>query len=469
VKLKLGDGSTTAILLTHALVRGGVKAIASGVHPRGVELGMEEAVAQALELLRAAATPVSGRDEVERVARAAAGGDDELAALVAEALERAGGGHVGFEPSRRRESSLEVRTDYAIDRGLLAPQFVTDQELGQAILDDALVLIADAKIASGRELAPALDVAAGAGRPLLLIAEGFEADAMATLTINVINHKVVAVPVESPGYGESRRETFGDVAALTGATVLGGADGPSLAGVRREHLGEAGRVTVAKRLTRIADGRGQREMLGIRAGAIGRLADAADNVHDRDELEQRRASLDGKGVAIIGVGGSTETEVRGRTRAGQDALSAARSALAHGVLPGGATALVQTAAALERRTNGHGGDRDGERAGFDIVREALVAPLRSLASSAGAEPGEIVQRVREAPPGHGYDIESGGVSDLLAAGVVDSAGVVCGALESAAYVAKRVIGTEVLVVQPIYAGKYLGTAAEGGPANLAMP
>jgi chaperonin GroEL len=191
-------------------------------------------------------------------------------------------------------------------------------------------------------------------------------------------------------------------------------------------------------------------------------------VYDRDRLEQRRASLDGEGVAIIAVGGSTDTEVRGRTRAGQDALAAARSALADGVLPGSASALAQAAATLELRLNG-GGDHAGERAGLAVVREALTAPLRSLAGSAGEEPGAIVQRVREAPAGHGYDIETGDVRDLLAAGVVDSAGVVCGALESAAYVAKRVIGTEVLIVQPIYAGKYLGTAAEGGPANLAMP
>jgi chaperonin GroEL len=469
IKLSTGDGSTTAILLTQGLVQGGVKAIASGAEPRAVERGMEAAVDQALERLRAAATPISGPEQVSRVASSAAGGDSELADLVARALEQAKGGHIAFEPSRRHESSLEVSTDYAIDRGLVSPQFVTDEETQQAILEDAYVLIVDAKVTRGRDLAPALELAAAAKRPLLILAEEFDADALALLTVNFINHKVVGVPVESPGYGESRRETLGDIAAWTGATVVGGPDQRKLPDVKLEDLGEAGRIAVSRGLTRIADGRGGRDAVAIRVASLARMAAEADNVHDRDELDDRRARLGGQGVATVAIGGLTETEVRGRTRAAQDALGAARSALRHGVLPGGAATLVRVAGELEAPAADTAALHNDDAVGFALVRDALTAPLRVLASTAGLDAGHVVHTVRAAPAGHGYDFENGCVCDLMEAGIVDSAGVICEALESAAYVAKRVIATEVLIVQPIYAGKYLGTAAEGGPANLSMP
>lgn len=469
IKLSTGDGSTTAILLTQGLVRGGVKAISSGAHPRAVERGMDAALGQALERLRGAAARVSGRAQLTRVAASAAGGDGELAELVTRALEEVSGGHVAFGPSRRTESSLEVTSDYAIDRGLVAPHFVTDQESQQALLEDAYILIVDSKITRGRELAPALELAAAAGRPLLVIAEELAADALALLTVNVINRNVLAVPVPSPGYGESRRETFADIAALTGASVVGGAGQRALAAVTEEDLGQADRVIVTKQLTRIAGGRGDATVLGVRVAGLARLAVEADNVHDRDAAENRRARLDGQGVATVLIGGLTDTEVRGRTRAAEDALAAVRSAIEEGILPGGASALVRTAAELEPAGAAVGERHDDARIGFELVRDALAAPLRALASTAGLAPGPVVQAVREAPPGHGYDLDSGELRDLLDAGIVDSAGVICAALESAAYVAKRVISTEVLIVQPIYAGKYLGTAAEGGPANLTMP
>ena len=465
IKLSTGDGSTTAILLTQGLVRAGVKAIASGAHPRAVERGMDAAVGQALEVLRAAARPISGGEQVTRVA-ASAGGDEELAELVARALGEVRGGHVAFEPSRRRESALEVRTDYAIDRGLVSPHFATDQDAQQAVLEDPYLLIVDAKVTRGRDLTPALELAARAKRPLLILAEEFEADALALLTVNFINHKVMAVPVPSPGYGESRRETLGDIAAWTGATVVGGGGQRELTAVKDEDLGEADRITVAKRLTRIAGGRGDAEVVALRVASLARMAAEADNVHDRDELDNRRARLDGQGVATVAIGGLTETEVRGRTRVAQDALAAARSAIERGILPGGASALVEAAKDLD--AGAVGAPDDDARIGFELVREALAAPLRALASTAAVSPGLVVHAVRAAPPGHGYDFESASVRDLLEAGIVDSAGVVCAALESAAYVAKRVIATEVLIVQPIYAGKYLGTVAEGGPANLTM-
>ena len=468
IKLGMGDGSTTAILLTQALVRGGVKAIASGAHPRAVERGMDAAIEQALERLRAAAVAVSGREQLTRVAASAAGGDDEIAGLVTRALGEVGGGHVAFEPSRRAESSLDVTSDYAIDRGLVSPQFVTDQESRQAVLHDAYILIVDSKIERGRDLVPALDLAAAARRPLLVIAEEFGADALALLTVNVINHKVVAAPVPSPGYGEGRRETFADIAALTGATVVGGEGQRALAAVTESELGQAQRVIAAKSLTRIAGGRGDADVLAVRVAGLAQLAAEADNVHDRDEAENRRARLDGKGVATVLIGGMTDTEVRGRTRAAQDALAAARSATDEGILPGGATSLVRAAQELASVDAAVGERHDDARIGFEVVRHALAAPLRALASTAGLAPGPVVQAVMGAPPGHGYDLDSGEVRDLLEAGIVDSAGVVCAALESAAYVAKRLVSTEVLIVQPIYAGKYAGTAAEGGPANLTM-
>lgn len=468
IKLGTGDGSTTAILLTQALVRGGVKAIASGAHPRAVERGMEAAIEQALERLRTAAVAVSSREQLTRVAASAAGGDEEIAGLVARALEEVGGGHVAFEPSRRTESSLDVTSDYAIDRGLVSPQFVTDQESRQAVLDDAYILIVDSKIERGRDLVPALELAAAARRPLLVIAEEFGADALALLTVNVINHTVVAAPVPSPGYGEGRRETFADIAALTGATVVGGEGQRALAAVTESELGQAQRVIAAKSLTRIAGGRGDADVLAVRVAGLALLAAEADNVHDRDEAENRRARLDGHGVATVLIGGLTDTEVRGRTRAAQDALAAVRSAMDEGILPGGATSLVRAAQELASVDAAVGERHDDARIGFEVVRQALSAPLRALAATAGLAPGPVVQAVLGAAPGHGYDLDSGEVRDLLEAGIVDSAGVVRAALESAAYVAKRVVSTEVLIVQPIYAGKYAGTAAEGGPANLTM-
>ena len=266
VKLKVGDGSTTAILLTQALVHGGLRAVDAGFEARAVERGMELASDQALARLAGQARAVSGREQLTHVATSAAGGDRELGELVAGALEQVGRGHVAFEPSRRVESSLTVHQDYVIDRGLLAPAFVTDQDRQQSILENAYVLIVDAPITRSTELVSALDLAAAAGRPILLFAEDFDADALALLTVNVINHRVVAVPVKSPGYGASRQQLLGDVAALTGAVLVGGAAQRALTTVKAEDLGQAGRIVVDRHVTRIAEGRGRRETVAMRVG-----------------------------------------------------------------------------------------------------------------------------------------------------------------------------------------------------------
>lgn len=462
VKRRVGDGSTTAIILADALVRDGIRAIAAGADPQALERGIERAVGEALDRLQASAQAVSN-GELAQVATAAAHGDQELGDLVARAIDQAPSGHIRLEPGRIRETTLETSSEYVIDRGLVTPAIVTDHECVEARLDNALVLLVDAKVTSARDLANALEIAASAGRPLLVIGEEFDPDAMAMLTVNFLQRRVVAVPVQSPGYGESRRETFEDLAAITGATVVGGPVGVPLAEVTASEFGGADRVTVRRRETGIAGGHGSRETVAIRSAVLAQGVDEAENVHKRDALDYRRALIDGTGVTIITVGGATETEVRSRVRAGEDALAAARAARADGIVAGAGVALVSAASAID--LTGDGDERNGAR----IVASALEAPTRALAGSIGLEPGAVVEGVRRAPFGYGPDIINGGaLCDLARAGIIDAVTTLTTALGAAAYYAKRIVGAEGLIVQPIYAGRYRGTEAEGGPANLTM-
>jgi chaperonin GroEL len=462
VKRKVGDGSTTAIILTDALANQGIKAIAAGADPRALERGIDRAVSEVLEQLVASAQPVTN-GELAQVATAAAHGDRELGGLIAQAIEREPAGHIRLEPGRTAETTLDTSSEYVIDRGLMTPAIVTDHERVEARLDDALVLLVDAKVTGARDLAGALEIAASVSRPLLVIGEEFDADAMAMLTVNFLQRRVVAVPVQSPGYGESRRETFEDLAAITGATLVAGSSGVPLADVTVAELGEAERVTVRRRETAISGGHGAEEIVAIRSAVLAQGADEADNVHERDALDSRRALIDGTGVTTITVGGATDTEVRSRVRAGEDALAAARAARAGGIVAGAGVALISAADAIE--VTGDGDERNGGR----IVASALEAPIRALAGSIGLEPGAVVAGVRRAPGGHGPDIVNGGaLCDLAGAGIIDAVATLTAALAAAAYYAKRIVSSEGLIVQPIYAGRYRGTEAEGGPANLTM-
>jgi chaperonin GroEL len=461
-KRKVGDGSTTAIILTDALVKQGITAIAAGADPRALERGIDRAVDEALEQLKASAQAVNN-GELGHVATAAARGDRELGGLIAQALERTPVGHIRLEPGRTHETTLATSSEYVIDRGLLTPAILTDHERVEAHLEDALVLLVDARVTRARDLAPALEIAASSGRPLLIIGEEFEPDAMAMLTVNFLQRRVTAVPIQSPGYGESRREAFEDLAAITGATVVGGADGVPLAEVTAGELGGAEQVTVRRRETAISGGHGAERIVAIRSAVLAQAVDDAENVHERDALDSRRALIDGTGVTIITVGGATDTEVRGRVRAGEDALAAGRAARADGIVAGAGVALVSAADAIDLA--GEGDERNGRR----IVASALEAPTRALAKSIGLEPGAVVESVRRAPRGHGPDILNGGaLCDLAAAGIIDAVATLTTALGAAAYYAKRILGSEGLIVQPIYAGRYRGTEAEGGPANLTM-
>ncbi|TFV91035.1 chaperonin GroEL [Blastococcus sp. CT_GayMR20] len=437
-----GDGTTTATVLAQALVHEGMRNVAAGANPMALGRGMRAAVEAVQEALDKAATPVSERSAIAEVATISAQ-DTEVGDLIGEAFERVGkDGVITVEESNTMSTELDVTEGVQFDKGFLSPYFVTDPEAMEAVLDDALVLLVSGKVGALADLLPLLEkVLSTGGRPLLIVAEDVEGEALSTLVVNSIRKTIKVVAVKSPYFGDRRKAFMADLAVVTGGQVVSEDVGLSLSTVGLEVLGTARRVTVDKETTTIVDGGGTSEAIGDRVAQIKREIEATDSDWDREKLQERLAKLAG-GIGVIRVGAATEVELKERKHRIEDAISATRAAVEEGVIPGGGSALVHTASAIDAL------DLSGdELTGARAVRSALDAPLARIAENAGFEGRVVVSKVRDLGDGQGFNAQTGEFGDLAAQGVIDPVKVTKAALGNAASIAAMVLTTDSAVVE----------------------
>ncbi|GAB3359252.1 chaperonin GroEL [Modestobacter lapidis] len=437
-----GDGTTTATVLAQALVHEGLRNVTAGANPMALGRGMRVAVDAVSEALDKAATPVDDRRAIAEVATISAQ-DAEVGELIGEAMERVGkDGVITVEEANTFSTDLDVTEGVQFDKGYLSPYFVTDSEAMEAVLEDALVLLVSGKISALADLLPLLEkVLAGGARPLLIVAEDVEGEALSTLVVNSIRKTVKVVAVKSPFFGDRRKAFMADLAVVTGGQVVTEDVGLSLDSVGLEVLGTARRVTVTKDETTIVDGGGTSEGIGERVAQIRREIEETDSDWDREKLQERLAKLAG-GVAVIRVGAATEVEMKEKKHRIEDAIAATRAAVEEGVVPGGGSALVHAAAAIDDLTLT--GD---ELIGARSVRKAIDSPLSLIASNAGFEGPVVVGRVRELGIGQGFNAATGEFGDLAAQGVIDPVKVTKAALSHAASIAAMVLTTDSAIVE----------------------
>jgi chaperonin GroEL len=438
-----GDGTTTATLLAAAMVTEGMKHVVAGRNPmdlkRGVDLAVEAVVAE----LKALARPCASRTEIAQVATISGNNDPAIGEMVAEAMQKVGReGVITVEDGKGLASELEVVEGTRFDRGYLSPYFINDAERQRVVLEDAYLLLHDKKISTVRELLPLLEAVAQAGKPLLVVAEDVEGEALATLVINSLRGVLKACAVKAPGFGERRKAMLEDLAVLSGGAVIAEEAGRALEKARLEDLGRARRIEVDKDDTTIIGGMGDPRAIAARVAAIRREIEQATSDYDREKLEERAAKLAG-GVAVIRVGAATETEMKEKKARTEDALHATRAAVEEGVLPGGGVGLLRARACLKSL---HGANADQD-AGVRVVLRALEEPLRQLAANAGREPSVVLARVAEGKNGFGFNAATGEFGDLAAMGVLDPCKVTRTGLQNAASIAGLVLTTEALVAR----------------------
>src|SRR5687767_12183934 len=439
-----GDGTTTATVLAQALVHEGMRNVAAGANPMALGRGMHAAVDAVHAALDKIATPVDERKAIAGAATISAQ-DAEVGDLIGEAFERVGkDGVITVEESNTMSTELDVTEGVQFDKGYLSPYFVTDPEAMEAVLDDALVLMVSGKIGALKDLLPLLEKVLGTGgQPLLIVAEDVEGEALSTLVVNSIRKTIKVVAVKSPYFGDRRKAFMTDLAIVTGGQVVSEDVGLSLDSVGLEVLGTARRVTVTKEDTTIVDGGGTSEAIADRVAQIRREIESTDSDWDREKLEERLAKLAG-GIAVIKVGAATETDLKKRKEAVEDAVSAAKAAVEEGIVTGGGSALVQAGSVLAKVRESLSGD---EAIGVDVFAAALSSPLYWIATNAGLDGAVVVNKVRELPAGHGFNAATLTYGDLLADGVVDPVKVTRSAVLNAASVARMVLTTETAVVE----------------------
>jgi chaperonin GroEL len=449
-----GDGTTTATLLAQAIVREGLKNVAAGANPMGLKRGIEAAVELVVAEIRAQAKEVSGKEDIARVA-AISSRDRAIGDVISDAIEKVGkDGVVNVEEGQTFGMDLEFTEGMQFDRGYMSPYMVTDQDRMEAVLEDAFILIHGGKISSVQDILPLLEQVIGQGRPLLIIAEDVEGEALATLIVNKLRGSFTGIAVKAPGFGDRRKRMLEDIAILTGGEVIAEEMGLKLANAQITQLGRARKVVIAKETTTIIDGAGESEEIKGRIKQIKAEIEVSDSDFDREKLQERLAKLAG-GVAVVKVGAATETEMKEKKHRVEDALQATRAALEEGIVPGGGVVLVNSIKALE------GLKLEGDEAtGAAIIRRALEEPLRQLAENAGLEGSVVVGTIKTKKPGIGLNVDSGEYVDLVKAGIIDPAMVTRSALQNAASIAKNVITTEAVVVDKPEEG--------GGPDMSAM-
>ena len=457
---KAGDGTTTATVLAQSIVTEGLKSVASGRNPMDLKRGIDKAVIAVVEHIKTSSKKVSANSEIAQVGTISANGDKEVGEMIAKAMDKVGNeGVITVEEAKTAETELDVVEGMQFDRGYLSPYFITNADKMETLLEEPQILLFEKKLSSLQPLLPVLEAVVQSGRPLLIIAEDIEGEALATLVVNKLRGGLRVAAVKAPGFGDRRKAMLEDIAILTGGQVISEDLGIKLENVTLEMLGKAKRVTITKDDTTIVDGSGEREGIEGRIAQIKRQIEDTTSDYDKEKLQERLAKLAG-GVAVVRVGGSTEVEVKEKKDRVDDALNATRAAVEEGVVAGGGVALLKATKALE----GLKGENDDQDAGIQIVRRALQSPIRQIAENAGVEGSIVVSRVLgDENPNFGFNAQTEEYGDLVASGVIDPAKVVRTALQDAASVAGLLITTEAAVVEA--PKKSAGAGAGGMPGG----
>ena len=436
-----GDGTTTAKILAESIYREGVKNVVAGANPMSLKRGIDAAVTSVVAEIAELSKPVEGKEEIQQVAAISANGDSEIGNMIAEAMETVGrDGVITVEEAKSTDSSLEVVEGMQFDRGYLSPYFVTDPENMEVELENPLILIHEKKISALQDLLPLLEQVAKAGKPLLILAEDVEGEALATMVVNKMRGTLQGAAVKAPGYGDRRKAMLEDIAVLTGGNCITEDLGIKLENVKLEDLGSAKKVTISKDETVVVDGSGSDDKIKGRIDQIRAQIDTTSSDYDREKLEERLAKLAG-GVAVISVGAATETEMKEKKARVEDAMHATRAAVEEGVVAGGGVALLRCLNAVDSVNL----DDEEAMVGVNIVRRALEGPLRTLSDNAGLEGSIVVAKVLDGEGSFGLNVETGEYEDLIKAGVIDPAKVARAALQNAASVAGLLLTTEALI------------------------
>ena len=436
-----GDGTTTATVLAQKIVHDGLRNVAAGASPLALRRGIEKSVDQVVEHIREQSTEISGKEQIARVAAISAA-DDEIGDIIADAIDKVGkDGVVNVEEGQTFGMDLEFTEGMQFDKGYISPYMVTDQDRMEAVLEDPYILIANQKIGSVRDMLPVLEQVIQAGRPLLIIAEDVEGEALATIVVNKLRGTFTGVAVKAPGFGDRRKRMLEDIATLTGGEVITEEMGLKLENTQLSQLGRARRIVVAKDNTTIIDGAGDADAIKGRINQIKNEIENTDSDFDREKLQERLAKLAG-GVAVVKVGAATETEMKEKKHRVEDALQATRAALEEGIVPGGGVALLRATEAV--KIDALEGD---EQTGARIILKALEEPVRQIAQNSGFEGSVVVNDVRNASGNEGLNAETGELTDLIKAGVIDPAMVTRSALQNAASIAKNILTTEAIVAE----------------------
>lgn len=435
-----GDGTTTATVLAESIYREGLKNVTAGSNPMALKRGIEKAVERVVEELGKLSTPIKDKKEIAQVASIAANSDSAIGELIAEAMDKVGkDGVITVEEAKSTATTLDVVEGMQFDQGYLSPYFVTDAERMEVLLEDPYILIYEKKISSIKDILPLLEKIARVGKPLLIIAEEVEGEALATLVVNKIRGTFVACAVKAPGYGDRRKAMLEDIAVLTGGKALTEDLGIKLENIDIEDLGRAKKVKIDKENSTIVEGAGKNQAIKARIAQLKKQIDDTDSDYDKEKLQERLAKLSG-GVAVINVGAATETEMKEKKARVEDALHATRAASQEGIVPGGGVALIRTVAALDKlKLEGD------EQIGVNIVKRAIEEPLRQIAQNAGLEGSVVMQKIKQEKTNVGYDVSQDAYVDMIDAGVIDPTKVTRSALQNAASIAALLLTTETLI------------------------
>jgi len=437
-----GDGTTTATVLARAIFREGIRNIVAGSNPMAVRRGIERAVDAAEEHLVSMAKQVTSKDEVAQVGAISANNDMSIGKLLADALERVGqDGVITVEEGKTRETTVEFVDGMQFDKGFISPYFVNRPAEMDCQLEDALILIHEKKLSNLRDLVPILEQVGQSGRPLLIIAEDVDGEALAALVVNKLRGVLNVCAVKAPGFGDRRKAMLGDIAILTGGTLISEDLGLDLANLSLEHLGQAKKITVDKNETTIVQGAGDEEAVRNRIQQIKNQIEASDSEYDKEKYQERLAKLAG-GVAVISVGAETEADMKQKKARVEDALHATRAAVEEGILPGGGVALLRCREAVEKARSSAKGD---EKIGVDIILRVLDSPMRQIADNCGVDGSVVADEVSQKPTNHGYDANTGEYVDMYKAGIIDPVKVVRSALNHAASISALMLTTETMV------------------------
>ncbi|MEO1022688.1 MAG: chaperonin GroEL [Bacteroidota bacterium] len=436
-----GDGTTTATVLAQAIVSAGLKNVTAGANPMDLKRGIDKAVEAIVASLKELSKEIDGRDEIAQVGTISANNDQFIGDLIADAMEKVGkDGVITVEEAKGTDTYLETVEGMQFDRGYLSPYFVTDSDKMTTELEDPYILIFDKKISAMKDLLPVLEKVVQTGKPLLIIAEDVEGEALATLVVNKLRGSLKIAAVKAPGFGDRRKAMLEDIAILTGGTVISEERGYKLENATLDFLGQAARVSIDKDNTIVVDGSGKEDDIKARVNQIKSQIETTTSDYDREKLQERLAKLSG-GVAVLYIGAASEVEMKEKKARVEDALHATRAAVEEGIVPGGGVALLRTVSAVD----GLEADNEDEKVGFDIIRRAVEAPLRTISNNAGIEGAIVVQKVYEGKDAFGYNARTEVYEDLVAAGVIDPTKVTRTALENAASVAGLLLTTEAVV------------------------